>query len=248
MIYIIMTAYDEAESLRTLLPRIPDQLFGADVTVIVMDDGSTDETADVAGLCGSIVVRGRTNRGKGASLQHALRIVADTEFDAVVLMDADGQHDPIALENMAAPVLNREADIVIGSRYLSAPGRRDTPRNRYVVRLATMWILRRVFEIDCTDPFSGYRAFSPEAVRGIELRGDRYETELETLFWAKRTGLRVAEHPIGKIYGPATSKMGARGGAFVGRVKVIAGYARAILDAARDRDTRDAPAELHHVS
>lgn len=248
MIYAIMTAFNEEGPLKALLPTMPHTLLGHDLHVVVVDDGSADQTAAVAEEHGCTVIRSRVNRGKGASLRAGLESIRGENSNAVVLIDADGQHDPGALADLVQPVLNTQADIVIGSRYLGDPGRGATPRNRYLVRLATVKVLSQLFAIECSDPFSGYRVLSPAAVTAISFCGDRYESELEGLFCAQRSQLRVTERPVPRIYGAATSKMGARGGRIIGRTRVVMSYARAIVSAVPRRNERSAPSELHPIA
>lgn len=228
MIYAIMTAFNEAASLLKLLPRIPATVNGHDLRIIVVDDGSTDATADVARAHGCTVIRSEVNRGKGASLRAGLDALSREHFDAVVLMDSDGQHDPARLAALTEPILDGVAEMVVGSRYLTTTKRGQTPWNRYLVRSGTVSLLNTILSMNVTDPYSGYRALTPRAIECIMLRGDRYESELEMLFCAKRRGLRVIEVPIPKIYGPATSRMGARKGRVLGRVDVVSRYALTI--------------------
>lgn len=144
-------------------------------------------------------------------------------------------------------MLDGSADLVIGSRYAESNERGDAPWNRYLVRSSVVSILHRLAGIWVSDPFSGYRAMTPGVMSCLDLRGDRYESELEMLFCATRSGMDVAEVPIPKIYGPATSKMGARRGSFLGRIEVIAGYAMTIARGVRRRRTA-APERAAKVS
>ena len=181
------------------------------------------------------------NGGKGAALRAGLQWIQHEVYDGVILMDSDGQHDPECLEALTAPIVERTADMVVGSRYLAASGRGSTPWNRYLVRTATVLSLKRFADIEVSDPFCGYRAFTPDAIRCVSLCGDRYESELEMAFCVTRSGKRITEVPIPKIYGDRTSKMGARYGAVLGRVSVVSGYARTIFREVRAGNAEEAP-------
>jgi hypothetical protein len=118
--------------------------------------------------------------------------------------------------------------MVVGSRYLETARRGQTPWNRYLVRSGSVAILNGILSMNVTDPYSGFRVLTPGAIKRIDLKGDRYESELEMLFCASRNGFRVVEIPIPKIYGPATTKMWARRGRVLGRVEVVSRYALTI--------------------
>ncbi|MEN8040407.1 MAG: glycosyltransferase family 2 protein [Actinomycetota bacterium] len=229
MIIVLIAAYNEELGLSELLPRLPRLVNDHAVEVLVVSDGSTDGTVDVAMENGCRTIEIEDNRGKGAALKTGLEAIRGEAYDVVVLMDADGQHDPAQLPAITAEVLSGTADLVIGSRYKQRSGRGNAPWNRYVVRCATRGLLDVILSAKVTDPFCGYRAISPDAARCIRLQGDRYESELEMLFCAERAGLRVAEIPIPKIYGPNTSKMAVRHGAVLGRLDVVARYAYTIV-------------------
>ena len=241
MFFVIMTAYNEERPLTRLLPSLPDTVNGHELRTILVDDGSTDHTADVAESHGCTVIRLAKNGGKGAALRTGLQAIRHKVYDGIVLMDSDGQHDPNCLEALTAPISDGSADMVVGSRYLTNGGRGATPWNRYLVRTATVKSLQRFAGIAVTDPYCGYRAFSPKAVGCISLYGDRYESELEMAFCVAKANKCLVEVPIPRIYGPQTSKMAARHGAFLGRVAVVSGYARTIIREVRKLETQRAP-------
>jgi glycosyltransferase involved in cell wall biosynthesis len=238
MIYVLMTALNEEQGLSDLLPKMPSHLDGHDVQIIVIDDGSTDATSAVARGHGCITLTSKHNHGKGASLQIGLRALEGVEYDALVLMDSDGQHDPDEFGAMVDPILDGSLDLMVGSRYLASPGRGHAPWNRYLVRSASVVLLNWILSIGITDPYSGYRAMTPAAAGCLELAGARYESELEMIFCAVANQLRVAEKPVPKIYGPATSKMGIRYGKLIGRIDVVSRYALTIAKGAIARYTR----------
>jgi glycosyltransferase involved in cell wall biosynthesis len=239
MIIVLMAAYNEESALREVLMRMPHEAEGHAVRTVVLSDGSTDETADLARKHGVDVIEFEVNRGKGAVLKSGLAAIAGDPCSVVVFMDADGQHDPSQLEELVSPVVEGSADMVVGSRYMVDGGRGNAPWNRYAVRWSIQRVLRMLLATSVTDPFSGYRCLGPEAASCIELYGDRYETELEMLFCAERHALRVIEVAIPKVYGPSTSKMGFRFGRVVGRVDVVSRYIFTIVrESIRSRSAR----------
>lgn len=229
MIIVLMAAYNEDSALRDVLVRMPDDVEGNSVRTVVLSDGSTDGTAELARELGVDVIEFEENRGKGAVLKSGLASIAGDPCSALVFMDADGQHDPSQLGDLVSPVVSGIADMVVGSRYMVDGGRGNAPWNRYVVRWTIQRLLGMLLTTSVTDPFSGYRCLGPEAALSIELHGNRYESELEMLFFAERNELKVIEVAIPKVYGKGTSKMGSRHGSIVGRLDVVSRYILTIL-------------------
>lgn len=240
MISLIIPAFNEAEALESLLPRLPAAAHGIPIHPLLVSDGSTDGTVAVATRHLIPVVALSQNRGKGAAIKAALEAVSGREFDAIVFMDADGQHRPEDMPRLVAPLLTGSADMVLGSRYLEDEGRRNTPLNRYLVRTGTMSILKRILGRRFSDPYCGFRAFTPFALDRVNICGERYEAELEVLFDACCNGLRTIEVPIPRIYGPEMSKMDANGGPLLGRIRVLRQYATTIARKTRERRRRPA--------
>jgi glycosyltransferase involved in cell wall biosynthesis len=229
VIAVLIAAYDEGPQLERLLPYIPSAVDGHDVGVTVASDGSVDNTVAVAEAAGSRTVEAAQNRGKGATLRMGIAALSHLDYEVLVLMDGDGQHDPGDIEAMVAPVLDGTADLVLGSRFTAACGRESAPWNRYAVRYITVRLLSQLLHRRFSDPYCGFRAMSRDTVGLIDLEGDRYQSELEMLFAAIQHGLRVVEIPIAKIYGPGTTKMAAHRGALLGRVSVIGQYLGVIV-------------------
>ena len=176
MIRVLIPAYNEGASLDGVLPGIPRSVAGRATRPLVVSDGSTDDTVAVARRHRCDTVELARNRGKGAALRRGFAEVSGEPHAALVLMDADGQHDPARIDDLSTPVLEGSADMVVGSRYLAAPGRGCTPRNRYAVRCVTCAILGRVLGVTVTDPFSGYRVLAPSVEAVASFEGDRYES------------------------------------------------------------------------
>lgn len=240
MIAVVIPAFNEADRLRVLLPRIPEFVCGEPVEVIVVSDGSTDETDAVALGNGVVLVGLAGHRGKGAALQAGFARAVELDPSQLVTLDGDGQHDPADLERLVRPVMAGECAVAVGSRFRSGSSRGSAPLNRYLVRKILVAVLQVTLGRTYTDPCCGYRCFSARAFRVIRLRGKHYQSELEALFEAAIHGLSVMEVPVRAHYAPGCSKMGAGVGRLAGRIWVISQYASTI--AMKTRELRQAPA------
>ncbi|MDO8622064.1 MAG: glycosyltransferase family 2 protein, partial [bacterium] len=163
--------------------------------VLVVDDGSDDETRARAQNAGAVVVRHCVNRGLGAALGTGIAAALDASADIIVTLDADGQHDPADIAAVAAPIQAGFADLVIGVR--SGDG---APVHRQWFHGIANLFTRVLFGVRCSDTQSGFRALSRRAAKQIEIRTNRMEVSSEMLAEAVRLGLRVAEVPIRTIY------------------------------------------------
>ena len=167
----------------------------SDPAIIVVDDGSRDDTYSMAKRASALVIRFPLNRGKGAALRAGFEIALAHNADVIVTVDADGQHDP-----EVAPALvdaTCAADLVIGAR-----DRRGSsmPAGRRLTNYLSAAAVGRCIGQRVADAQSGYRAIRAEVVRSIEARGDRYEFETEFLVLAARRGYRIAFVPIPTRY------------------------------------------------
>jgi len=190
---VIVPAYNEARNLPRLAEALRAHAPGCDVCVV--DDGSTDDTARVAADLGWTVLRLPVNLGIGGAVQAGYLWALEHGHDVAVQIDGDGQHDPAYLEALLAPVKTGDADVVIGSRFLSEGGFRSTAVRRAGIRYLS-WFLRLRCGARITDTTSGFRAAGRSA---IELFARYYPSdypEPEAIALAKRAGLRLAEVPV----------------------------------------------------
>lgn len=177
--------------------------------VVVVDDASSDRTAELAKEAGAVVVRHRINRGQGAALKTGTRAALRLGAHVIVHMDADGQHDPAMIPDLASPIANREADVVFGSRFLGTEPT-DMPwiRKAYF-RLAKLFNTMFVgISKDVTDPQSGARAMSREAAELIDFQQDRAAHCSEILRLVTQSDLRWKEIPVHVRYSQDTLKKG----------------------------------------
>jgi glycosyltransferase involved in cell wall biosynthesis len=167
-------------------------------TVIVVDDGSDDATAEVAAAAGALVVKHAENRGKGAAFSSGFARARELCPDVVVTLDADGQHLAEQIGRVAAPVLAGKADIVIGSRYLQPTG--NVPRHRVWGHHLFNFMTNRASGVSVTDSQSGFRAFSARAVQHISFQSAGFSVESEMQFLAREHELKMVEVSITICY------------------------------------------------
>ena len=166
--------------------------------VVVIDDGSSDATAEVAAGAGAVVYQHGQNRGYGAAIRTALEKGRQLGADILVILDGDGQHDPKDIPNLVKPLLSNEADIVIGSRFMGE-GKRPPFHRRVGQRVLTVFTNVGSGQ-KVSDSQSGFRAYSSEALKKLNLTEDGMSVSSEIQFAIKKSGLRVIEVPINVSY------------------------------------------------
>ncbi|MCI0568645.1 MAG: glycosyltransferase family 2 protein [Acidobacteria bacterium] len=161
--------------------------------VYVVDDGSTDDTADRARRAGAQVLTHSRNRGKGAALRTAFAELARTGVDAVVTLDADGQHDPDDIPRLVESFRASGADLIIGSRW-QAFSEMSRPR-RFGNRFSSS-ALAFFTGLHVPDSQSGFRLYSTPFLQSARLKGEAYELEMEAILVASSSGRKVQTIPI----------------------------------------------------
>lgn len=172
--------------------------------VLVVDDGSADRTAGVAREAGAQVVSHSTNRGKGAALKTGFAYALQHGFDAVVTLDADGQHLPAEIPRFFAAHTVTGADLIIGGRaHLFA---QMLPRRRFANRFSA-WSIAYASKTNVTDSQSGFRFYSANLLRAVRLRSEGFDLESEVIVRAGCGGYKVMTIPInlGFVDGQSTS-------------------------------------------
>lgn len=192
LVAVVIPAFNEQDSLGDVLAAVPDRIDGLDVERIVVSDGSGDATERVARDHCALVVGRDLRRGQGAAVALGYRIGLLRGADVVATLDADGQYDPLELPRLVRPILDHEADVVHGSRVLGAYERPMLGRAQGLRVFA--WLTSHMTGVTITDPASGFRAFSPEALRVLEFRENQFHAG-EVTVTAAKAGLRVKEVP-----------------------------------------------------
>jgi hypothetical protein len=168
--------------------------------VLVVDDGSADRTADVAREAGATVVEHEDNQGKGAAVQTVLDYARDGEWAGLVLIDGDGQHLPEEIPDVARPVLDGDADMVIGSRYMDQGETDETPLYRRFGQQVLDVLTTGSSGKNISDSQSGFRALSPKAIEELSLTTDGIGVESEMINVATERDIEITEQPIDVRY------------------------------------------------
>lgn len=187
-------AYNAARTIGEVVRRVMPYVHEC----LVVNDGSTDSTGAVACVAGAEVIAHSRNMGKGAAVRTALVHARGMACDYVVLLDADGQHDPDEIPGFVARARERQVDMVCGTRMANPRG---MPWLRRATNRTMSWFVSWLCQVRLTDTQCGYRLLSARAARMIELHKDNFEVESEMLIQAVALGLSIDEVPIRTIYG-----------------------------------------------
>lgn len=196
--------------------------------VIVVDDGSSDATAEIALIAGAEVIRHDQNKGKGAALNTGFRKARDLNPDVVVILDADGQHLPEDIARVVVPIIENKADIVVGSRYLQKMS--EVPRHRILGHLFFNFLTAKVSGLKVTDSQSGFRGFSKRAIDAITFSSKGFSVESEMQLLAREHHLRVDEVAITIQYlDPPKRSVLSQGASVLHGLLVLTGQYRPLL-------------------
>lgn len=197
---VAIPAYNEDRYIGSLVLK----LRAAGHPVLVIDDGSSDRTAEMASAAGAQVIQHAENSGKAAAVRTAFEQARRMQVEALVLIDGDSQHEPLEVERVLAPVLEGRADMVVGSRFAGVRSRIPGWRRvgQHTLTLAT----NLGSGVPVSDSQSGFRAFSRRAIEGMRLQHVGFSVESEMQFEAKALGLAVEEVPISVHYNLAVKR------------------------------------------
>ena len=192
-VLVVIPAHNEQASLPATLDEVRAQAPFVDI--LVVDDGSHDDTTRVARAKGATVVRHPVNLGVGGALQTGFRWACRHGYDIAVQLDADGQHDPRYLEALLAPVIAGGCDVSIGSRFVSATGYR-APWNRRLGMLLFSGVVRLALGRPIYDTTSGFRAYARRVIEVCQWDFPKDFPDAPLLIALARRGFRLEEVPV----------------------------------------------------
>jgi glycosyltransferase involved in cell wall biosynthesis len=197
---VLIPAYDEAKGIGPIVKKARE----AGHKVYVIDDGSTDGTAAVAAAAGAAIVVNRKNMGKGASIRIGIEAVLKTDFDSVVIMDGDGQHEVSSIADFVKCMEDKGCDIVIGNRM------NDTKGMPYIRKMTNVFMSNLISKTcgqQIPDTQCGFRLIKKKVFEDISIDTANFEIESEIIIKAAKAGFKICSVPISTVYGDEKSKI-----------------------------------------
>ncbi len=197
-ICILIPVYNESKAIGSIVKAL--KLKKLDVFVI--DDGSTDNSGLYASDNGAIVMRNEQKKGKGFSLKRGFRFILQHQYDGIITMDGDGQHDVLDVDSFILKAQADPASVVAGSRMEDHKGMPFVRllTNRFMSFLISVACRQRISDTQC-----GYRYIGCEVLRNVKLTSNDFEIETEMLMKAAKKGFKIYSVPVKTIYNDAES-------------------------------------------
>ncbi len=198
----VIAAFNEEKKISKVIRQVAKHVNH----IIVVDDGSVDNTALKAKYKKVTILRHIINLGQGAALQTGFEYARILKPDVVITYDADGQFEASDINKFVKPIVKRKADVVLGSRFLGKA--LSMPQSRLIILKLGILFTRFFSNIRLTDTHNGFRAFSGEAINKIELKHNRWAHPSEIIYQISKNKFRVKEVPITVRYSKYSWKKG----------------------------------------
>ncbi|MBI4336099.1 MAG: glycosyltransferase family 2 protein [Candidatus Omnitrophica bacterium] len=191
---ILIPVYNEAKT----LPRLLSSLKGHGLDILIVDDGSADGSSDAAILNGAILIkRHKRNLGKGISLRDGFSYVVKSDYDFVITLDGDGQHDPKEVGKFVEHAGRSQAGIIQGNRMINTA---KMPFVRRMTNVFMSFMISKMIGHKVEDTQCGYRLIRKDVLRAVDLKTEKFEIDSEILIDARKKGFSIDSVPIDTIY------------------------------------------------
>ncbi|GIW68022.1 MAG: hypothetical protein KatS3mg096_890 [Candidatus Parcubacteria bacterium] len=193
-VYILIPAYNESKVISKVISDIKKQGFE---NIIVIDDGSSDNTYEVAQKSGAKVLRHIINRGKGAAVKTGIEYAKLKNASYVITIDGDGQHNPKDIRKIYEK-LKEGYEVVLGSRFLNRKNK--MPRFNRIANFLANVLTFSIYELYVSDSQSGFRGYNQKAINLIDIQSEDYDFESRVIYEIARHKLKYCEVPIDVFY------------------------------------------------
>jgi len=199
-ICVLIPVHNEAENLGALVCA----LKAKNLDVLVVDDGSTDDSSVIAKKQGAIALRNDQRRGKGFTLKEGFKYIIKENYDGVITIDGDGQHHSEDIDKFMKEAEANRSCIIIGNRMINS---KDMPLVRYITNKVMSLVISLACRQKIPDTQCGFRYISSDILKALPLKCDRYEIETEILMKASKRKIVINSIPIKTIYGEEKSSI-----------------------------------------
>lgn len=204
-IFIVIAAYNEEKRIGTVLKELTKNNYK---NIIVVNDGSKDNTKKISLENKATVLTHKVNLGQGAALRTGIKYSLKQGADIIVTFDGDGQHKASEIHKLIQPIINKEADVTLGSRFLEGGNANNIPSSRKIILKLGVLFTRTISRIKVTDTHNGFRALSRYAAEKIKITYNGMSHASEILDEISRNKLRFKEVPVTITYNEETIKKG----------------------------------------
>jgi glycosyltransferase involved in cell wall biosynthesis len=190
---VLMPVYNSAKHLRQLIDKIKP--LGLDI--VVVDDGSSDDSAQIAAQLDLTVLKHEINKGKGAALRTGIDYLKNKEYQLIIMMDSDGQHEPEDINKFIERYKTSQVAVIVGNRMADT---KRMPLLRKATNKFMSVIISNICHQTIPDSQCGFRLVEKKAIDTIQLESSNYEIESEMLIKAARQGCKIDSIPISTVY------------------------------------------------
>jgi len=214
-IFIVIAAYNEEKNIKNVITGLQREGYQ---NIILVDDGSKDNTLEVAKSINAMVLKHTINRGQGAALQTGMTYALLHGADYIVHFDADGQHNPKEIKDILAPLIKKEVDVTLGSRFLK---KQRIPFRRKIMLKGGILAIFLFYGVKLSDAHNGFRGFTRKAAKKIKITLDRMEHASEIIDQINKKGIKYKEVPVTIKYTKETLRFGRKGQGSLDSIKIL---------------------------
>jgi glycosyltransferase involved in cell wall biosynthesis len=213
--YIVVAAYNEEKKIKNVIQSLNQEGYN---NIVVVDDGSDDNTYKEAKAANAIVLKHIINRGQGATLQTGMTYALIDGAEYLVHFDADGQHNPKEIKQILEPLISGEVEATLGSRFLK---KQKIPFKRKIMLKGAIFLMWLFYRARLTDTHNGFRGFSREAAKKVIMTTDRMEHASEIIELIKKRNIKYKEVPVTIKYTKESLEEGRKGQGKFDSLKIL---------------------------